>query len=223
MIKRLRKLTNMKMACVTDDNQLQGQIQENFNDLKELTFIGSHEGAEDFSLKCDIIIVDYKIKDFLKIMENVRVLNPLLPKIVVLESTSESDIVNCINMGCYSIIHNPVNFEDLRLSAIVALNQSKRSDKILLNNGIYYDAYRERFYDDNGAITFTKFEFQLLKLLLDNHDKIVSYEDIKKYVWKEKNMSIFTMRNVVNKIRNKTYYDILNNNSSKGYQIDQVR
>jgi DNA-binding response OmpR family regulator len=104
----------------------------------------------------------------------------------------------------------------------MALNQTKRSDKILLAEGVYYDAYRERFYDDNGAISFTKFEFQVLKLLLDNHDKIVSYDDIKKNVWKEKKMSIFTMRNVVNKIRNKTYYEIIRNNSSKGYQIDNI-
>ncbi|MEA3352588.1 MAG: winged helix-turn-helix domain-containing protein [Campylobacterota bacterium] len=222
MIKRLRKLTNMKMACITDDNQLQAQIEENFNDLKELTFMGSQSTVESFDTKCDIIIVDYKVNNFLKIMENIRISNPLLPKIVILESNSESDIVNCINMSCYSIIKSPINFDDLRLSTIVALNQSKRSDKILLNHGIYYDAYRERFYNDNGAISFTKFEFQVLKLLLDNHERIVSYDDIKKYVWKEKKMSIFTMRNVVNKIRNKTYYEIINNNSSKGYQIDNI-
>jgi len=39
----------------------------------------------------------------------------------------------------------------------------------------------------------------------------------------EKKMSIYTMRNVINKIRNKTYYEIIKNNSSSGYQIDTIK
>ena len=116
-----------------------------------------------------------------------------------------------------------VQYNDLRLSMVMALNQSKRVDKICLNNDLYYDGYRERFYNNNGAISFTKFEFDLLKLLLDHHSEIISYEEIKEKVWKEKKMSIFTMRNVVNKIRNKTYYEIIKNNSSSGYQIDTIK
>jgi DNA-binding response OmpR family regulator len=156
-------------------------------------------------------------------MDRVRFAKPFVPKIVLMSSSNESDIVSCINMSAYSILKAPVNFDDLRLSMIMALNQSKRADKIMLDKGVYYDAYRERFYNAEGHISLTKFEFQVLKLLLDNHNKIISYEEIKEKVWKEKKMSIFTMRNVINKIRNKTYYEIIRNSSSKGYQIDNIK
>ncbi len=36
-------------------------------------------------------------------------------------------------------------------------------------------------------------------------------------------MSIYTMRNIVNKIRQKTYYEIIRNHSNKGYTIDNFK
>lgn len=36
-------------------------------------------------------------------------------------------------------------------------------------------------------------------------------------------MSIYTMRNIVNKIRQKTYYEIIKNHSNKGYTIDILK
>ena len=152
-----------------------------------------------------------------------KTLKPLLPKIVIVENHRESIVVDCINYGAYSILSYPLNVNDLELSIVMALNQSKRVDKICLDDDIYYDAYRERFYDTSGSIAFTKLEFQVLKLLLDNSNKIIDYQEIKQKVWKEKKMSIFTMRNVINKIRNKTYYNIIRNNSSSGYQIDTIK
>ncbi len=219
MIKKLRKLSNMSLLCVTENNELRQSIESTLNNCKELTFTDA-EGFKTLDKKFDILVVDYICNNALEVLHRVKIDNPLLPKIVILDDDKEDNIVECINASAYSILKSPVNLDDLKLSIIMALNQTKRSDKILLSEGIYYDAYRERFYDKKGAVSFTKLEYQLLKLLLDNHDRITSYEEIKEKVWKGKKMSIFTMRNVVNKIRNKTYYSIIKNNSSKGYQID---
>lgn len=46
---------------------------------------------------------------------------------------------------------------------------------------------------------------------------------IKDVVWRGKDMSIYTMRNIVNKIRQKTYYEIIKNHSNKGYTIDILK
>lgn len=221
MIKKLRKFSNMTLLCVTQNEQLKLDIKNKFLDVKELICIEAKDYNDDLvQKKFDILLIDYDSKGSLDIMEKISQSNPLLPKIVILDDCNENNIVKCINNSAAAVVKYPVDFDDLKLAVIVALNQSKRSDKVLINNSIYYDAYRERFYDDNGSISFTNFEFKLLKLLLDNSDRIVSYDEIKDSVWKEKKMSIFTMRNVVNKIRNKTYYGIIRNNSSKGYQID---
>lgn len=224
MIKKLRKFTNMTLVCYTENEDFIKGIQENLDDCKELIFVNSTTLQEiNLEKKFDILLIDFQCENSVSTLEEMKISKPLLPKIVVLEDQSEENIVECINTSAYSILRYPVDFADLRLSIVMALNQSKRSDKILLGEDVYFDAYRERFYKKNEHISFTKLEYSLLKLLLDNHDKIISYDEIKDKVWKGKSMSIFTMRNVVNKIRNKTYYKIIKNNSSQGYQIDKLR
>jgi len=223
MIKKIRKFSNMTVLCITNNTNLISDIEEKFNDAKNLLFLNNLESLKNETKPYDILLVDYELENSLEVLKEMKVIKPMLPKIVILKGSDEQDLVNCINYGSYAILSNPVEYNDLRLSMVMALNQSKRVDKICLNHGIYYDDYRERFYNDNGAISFTRFEFDLLKLLLDNHNKIINYDEIKEKVWKEKKMSIFTMRNVVNKIRNKTYYEIIKNNSSSGYQIDTIK
>lgn len=223
MIKKIRQFSNMTVLCISNDKSFTSSIQEKFNDAKDLLFVSSIESFMDKEDSYDVVLLDYSVENSLAILKKMKRLKPMLPKIIILKGTKEEDLIDCINNEIYAILASPVNYDDLKLSMIMALNQSKRVDKVFLNNGLYYDEYRERFYNENGAIDFTKLEFNLLKLLLDNSSEIISYDEIKEKVWKEKKMSIFTMRNVINKIRNKTYYEIIRNNSSSGYQIDSIK
>jgi two-component system response regulator ArlR len=223
MVKKLRKFSNMTLLFASDNEELKNEVKENLSDCKGIVFFDESSSEKILDSKYDIFLVDFNYKFALDLMDRVRFTKPSVPKIVLIEDTSEQNIVNCINMASYSILKSPVNYDDLRLSIISALNQSKRGDKVMLDKGVYFDSYREKFYGSTGAISLTKYEYSVLKLLLDNHNRVVSYEEIKEKVWKEKKMSIFTMRNVINKIRNKTYYEVIKNNSSKGYQIDTVK
>jgi len=223
MIKKIRQFSNMTVLCITTNKDLISNINEKFHDAKEILCVNTLDAANNIEINYDILLIDYEISNSLDLLQEMKTSKPMLPKIVILKEMIEENLVDCINYGAYSILSNPINYSDLRLSMIMALNQSKRVDKISLDHGLYYDAYRERFYNEDGAINFTRFEFDLLKLLLDNSTKIISYDEIKQKVWKEKKMSIFTMRNVINKIRNKTYYDVIKNNSSSGYQIDTIK
>jgi len=222
MIKKLRKLSNMNILCITNDIRLKSEISDNLSKAKNIIFVEDfHEDITD--ILYDILLVDYDFKTSLEVMNKTKISKPSLPKIVILENQSESNIIKCINAGAYSIVSKSCDFTNLELSIIMALNQTKRVDKISLDENVYYDSYRERFYDKLGEISFTKFEYQVLKLLLQNHAKVTSYEEIKEEVWKDKKMSIFTMRNIINKIRKKTYYGIIKNISSNGYQIDTLK
>lgn len=223
MIKKIRQFSNMTILCITDDSGFKATLNEKFGDAKDILYAQDIDSLQSLAKTYDLLLLDYEKENALTLLKEVKAKKPMLPKIIILKDTDEQNLVDCINYGAYSILANPVNYDDLRLSMMMALNQSKRVDKTCLAHGLYYDAYRERFYDNNGPISFTRFEFDLLKLLLDNPNRTVSYDEIKENVWKEKKMSIFTMRNVVNKIRNKTYYEVIKNSSSSGYQIDTIQ
>ena len=59
--------------------------------------------------------------------------------------------------------------------------------------------------------------------MITRRNEITDYDTIKDIVWKGKDMSIYTMRNIVNKIRQKTYYEIIRNHSNKGYTVDIIK
>ncbi|RLA81498.1 MAG: DNA-binding response regulator [Epsilonproteobacteria bacterium] len=221
-IRKLRRLENINLLVVSKDSKFRDETKSLFSTLKNYEVASSCMQIKELCtlIKFDLIVIDNEDNDFIDIFENLD--KECMPdiKIVILNENSEDNIQKAISVGAYSILIKPLNIINVKLAIIASLNQSKRNDKVSLGHGYYLDSYRDRVYNKSGkVIEFTKLEFGLLKLILENKGSVVDYDMIAVEVWKGKNMSIFTMRNVINKIRTKTYYDIFNNASSKGYII----
>jgi DNA-binding response OmpR family regulator len=89
-----------------------------------------------------------------------------------------------------------------------------------LENGYTYNYNLDKLYDDfNKEIALTKIENSLLKLLIRNKSKIVSIDTIAEVVWKDKEMTRFTLRNKIKSIRDKAFYELIVNHSNIGYCI----
>jgi DNA-binding response OmpR family regulator len=228
-VRNIRKLYNAKLLFVTNDQSIIDTIQNEFDDyFKELKVAGTLEEA--ISLACsnsyDMAIIDADVKEisFPELCTELSQLAPTLPKIVISNSDNNESIVTAINSGAYTFLSKPLRAKDVKLAVIMCLNQTKRGDKIEFENGIYFDEYRDQFFKPGGVlIDFTRLEKSFLKLLIVKRNDITDYDIIKEVVWKGKDMSIYTMRNIVNKIRQKTYYEIIKNHSNKGYTIDILK
>ena len=228
-VRNIRKLYNAKLLFVTNDQSIIDTIQNEFDDyFKELKVAGTLEEA--ISLACsnsyDMAIIDADVKEisFSELCTELSQLAPTLPKIVISDSDNNESIVTAINSGAYTFLSKPLRAKDVKLAVIMCLNQTKRGDKIEFENGIYFDEYRDQFFKPGGVlIDFTRLEKSFLKLLIVKRNEITDYDTIKEVVWKGKDMSIYTMRNIVNKIRQKTYYEIIKNHSNKGYTIDILK
>jgi len=218
--KQLRKYENINLLIISNDDKFKDDAKVLFSNVKELHIVATNDEALELSdtLKFDLVILDNKIDNFKEFFDALGV--PL--KIIILDSNENNDeITSAINSGAYTILAKPFNIVNLKLSIIMSLNQSNRSDKIKLGQGFYFDTYRDRIYNRYGkVIDLTKFELGLLKLIIKNKGSVVDYKLIETTVWKDRKMSIFAMRNIVNKIRAKTYYDVFKNASSKGYIIN---
>ncbi len=228
-VKNIRKLYNAKLLFVSNDEKINEVIGTEFDDyFKELKIVSSLEDA--LSLACsnnyDVAIIDADISgvSFSELCDELTHLAPSLPKIVISDADNNENIVTAINSGAYTFLSKPLRAKDLKLAVIMCLNQTKRGDKIEFENGIYFDEYRDQFFKSGGIlIDFTRLEKSFLKLLITKRNEITDYDTIKEVVWKGKEMSIYTMRNIVNKIRQKTYYEIIKNHSNKGYTIDIIK
>ena len=228
-VRNIRKLYNAKLLFVSSDETITQVIGNEFDDyFKELKVAKTMEDA--LSLACsnsyDMAIIDADIEgvSFSELCEELSHLAPTLPKIVISSSDDNESIVTAINSGAYTFLSKPLRAVDVKLAVIRCLNQTKRGDKIEFENGIYFDEYRDQFFKSGGIlIDFTRLEKSFLKLLITKRNEITDYDIIKDVVWKGKDMSIYTMRNIVNKIRQKTYYEIIKNHSNKGYTIDILK
>lgn len=95
----------------------------------------------------------------------------------------------------------------------------KVSNVYKLDHDFSYCLGTQTLYKNDEVIALTKLENKLLQLVVSNKGEAVDIETIKSEVWKNKDMSVFTLRNVIKKIRDKTYYGILKNKSNHGYSI----
>jgi DNA-binding response OmpR family regulator len=228
-VKNIRKLYNAKLLFISSDEKIKDAIGNEFDDyFKELKVATNIKDA--LALACsnnyDMAIVDTDTVEisFPDLCSELSHLAPTLPKIIISDVDSNENIVTAINSGAYTFLSKPLRAKDLKLAVIMCLNQTKRGDKIEFENGIYFDEYRDQFFKAGGIlIDFTRLEKSFLKLLILRRNDITDYDTIKDVVWKGKEMSIYTMRNIVNKIRQKTYYEIIKNHSNKGYTIDILK
>ncbi|MCP4970784.1 MAG: response regulator transcription factor [Arcobacter sp.] len=228
-LKNIRKLYNAKLLFVSNDADVKNTIENEFDEyFKELTLVEtSDEAISLISVNnYDMVIIDTAVsaKDFDEVCTTISHTAPTLPKIIISNKDNNDDIVTAINNSAYTFLTKPLRAKDIKLSVIMCLNQTKRGDKIEFQNGIYFDEYRDQFFKAGGTLVdFTRLEKGFLKLLITQKGDITDYDTIKNIVWKGKNMSIYTMRNIVNKIRQKTYYEIIRNHSNKGYIIDNIQ
>ena len=228
-VKNIRKLYNAKLLIVSSDEKINEEIGKEFDDyFKELKVASTLKDA--LALACsntyDMVIIDTDIEgiSFSNLCSELSSLAPTLPKIIISETDNNENIVTAVNSGAYTFLTKPLRAKDLKLAVIMCLNQTKRGDKIEFENGMYFDEYRDQFFKPGGIlIDFTRLEKSFLKLLITRRNDITDYDTIKDIVWKGKDMSIYTMRNIVNKIRQKTYYEIIKNHSNKGYTIDILK
>lgn len=227
-MKSIRKISNTKIIIVSDDEIFNEQeLKEFYSDFKEVKIISTRDTINYKSISFnDVVVVDMDIakESFAKIAAKANSLLALTPKIVVSSISDEEYISKAVNIQAYTFLLKPFNPMNLKLAIIMCINQTKRTDKVELGNGVYFDEYRDQFFKKGGVmIDFTRLEKGFLKLLIEKRDEITSYDTIKDVVWKGKEMSIYTMRNIVNKIRQKTYYEIVRNHSSRGYTIDLLK
>lgn len=90
-----------------------------------------------------------------------------------------------------------------------------------VSNGYYVDTYSKKLFDKkNKEVLLTKTQYKIIEVLAKNKNTIVSVDDMIKYAWSNnKPVSIYTFRNMIKQIRDKTYYEFIKNHSNRGYEI----
>jgi len=140
----------------------------------------------------DICILDIMMpkKDGFTVAEDIRKINSKMPIVFLTARDQKEDKIKGFKIGCDDYITKPFSTEELslRLEAIMRRCETYKdinTSKIdVLKIGLYdFDYNNQVLKSNNNTYTLTKRETDLLKLLYDNKNELISREKILKQLW----------------------------------------
>ena len=172
----------------------------------------------------DLIVFDNshnKISKFTETLKLKKTYNFNIP-MIVLENETIEEFSNYKYDNMYTILDKNINEAFLFKNIEIALDFLNANKKVQFENGFYFDMNKELLFQGKKTIKLTKTEKKLINLLALNPNILVTYEHISSVVWKGKEFSIYSLRNVIKHIREKTDETFIKNSSNKGYVINTI-
>ncbi len=185
----------MSILLVEDEENLQEALKLNL-ELEGYEVTGVYDGIE--ALKAvqreffNLIILDVMLPelDGITVCETIRLSNPDIPILILSAKNSSADRVLGLKKGADDYLTKPFNLEELLLRVDKLIKKSERlSAKQPLpevfefgKNKIDFKA-SEGYVKNGEKVKLTKKEIQLLKLLIENKNEVVTREKILQAVW----------------------------------------
>lgn len=214
------------ILVISDDSEFINNFKKNVNTTNEYLFF---ENNKFYLLNSDINNFDLIIFDdsknhlnkFVEVFNLTKSYNFNIPMILLLDGGTE-DLVLYKKANVYAIYEKNIKFELLIKNIDMSFNFLNSNKKVQFENGYYFDLSREELFHDKKIIKLTRIEKKLVKLLTENANNLVTYEQISDVVWKGKVFSIYSLRNVIKHIREKTNESFIKNSSNRGYILNGV-
>lgn len=200
-----------KILIVEDDEKLRNELQIflNNNGYKTESLTTFENTINDIlKINPDLILLDINLPncDGEYICKEIRKQSQM-PIIIITSRDSELDELISINYGADHYITKPFNIQIL-LAKIASIlkrvqNIDENAEKIDAKDFIL-NISKSTIEKDDNAIELTKNEYKILKLLVQNRDKIMSRDEIMKYLWDDESfIDDNTLTVNITRLRNK--------------------
>ncbi len=223
LLNRLRS----KTILLVEDEKV---IRENISSMLKIFFkevyvaIDGYDGLEKYEeFLPDIVMTDLKMPN----MGGFELIKELIKRkckaytIIVSAHTDTDLLISAIHNGVDRYIIKPLLENDLFEVFEAFL---KKTDELLpqvlqLEKSIKIDFDKSSVIINNEELHLNKKELLLLKLLVNDENKTVSYEEIEYQVWGNNFMSSSAIRSVVRDLRKKLGQNYVINVSGIGYRL----
>lgn len=171
----------------------------------------------------DLIISDIKLSNEcgLDFVTNIRSENYSIPIIIVTAHSDSQTLLKAANLGIDGYLIKPVNLEELLNACLKVLNKGKKLHHYFTKN-LYYDYRLKALLKDNQLVELGVKEHKLLKLFLNNKNKTLSKEDIEQYIWPLDEITNSALKNLLNRLRIKVGYNLIENIKGSGWRLNNM-
>ena len=214
------------VLVISEDVGFLDRLKKVSGDKYNISFFNS----ENFNLlnteinTFDLIVFDNSknsLAKFVDVFKQTKSYTFNIPMIILEDKVSQEFSLHKYS-NAYAIF-NKDNDESFLLNNIeISLSFLYTNKKVQFENGFYFDISREILFQGKKIIKLTKTERKLVNLLALNPNTLVTYEDISSIVWRGKEFSIYSLRNVIKHIREKTDESFIKNSSNRGYVITTI-
>lgn len=145
------------------------------------------KGIQSISIfKPDIILLDLTLPDIYgtEVIKEIRNWSNV-PIIILSVRGSEKDKVLALDSGADDYITKPFSIGELlaRIRAALRHFTKTQDEPVLLFNGISMDLSKRQVIVDNREIKLTPTEYEILKVLLMNPEKVITQKQLLQAVW----------------------------------------
>ena len=189
-------MNEYKILVVDDEEDICEILQFNLQ-LEGFKVDVAHSAEEAMTLKLkeyNLILLDVmmgKISGF-RMMQLMRQndYTAHIPIIFITARDTENDVVTGFNLGADDYIVKPFSIKEvvLRVKAVVRrtleVNTPSKINSVWVD-GLELNIDNKSVTVDNENVPFTKKEFELLLVLMQNPNKVLSREDLLKMVWSD--------------------------------------
>jgi len=220
------KLDSLTVLFVEDEkelrNALEGAIGDEF--AKFVVARDGDDGLKKFKkYKPDIVITDIlmPIRDGLEMAKDIKHISRETPIIVLSAFSEKKRLLKAIDVGIDKYLIKPIDPDELMLTINYIADELLSLDKVVeLGSGYQFDKNRKVLVQDGKTITLTKKELLFISILVRNLGVFVLHEEIKKYVWTNKNVTDAAIRTFIKRVREKTGKEFIKNIPGLGYKIN---
>lgn len=199
----------MKILLLEDDIALNRAIKKTIelDNHTAISFIDGQDVLDKIEYDYDLYILDINVPNIngLELLDIIYTKNNKSKVIIISSNTDIYSIKNAYKLGCIDYLKKPFHLEELRI-------------KIKKLNIHSYDVLSSIKLKCNGK-SLTKKEKNLLTILLNNQNRVVTYAMIEEYIYRDKYMSMDSLRALVRRLRMKLEDNIIQNVLEEGYII----
>lgn len=173
--------------------------------------------------KPDIVIADIEMPKLngLELTENIRAIDSIIPIIIITAYTNTEYFIKAIKLNLTKYLLKPVQLDKLEKALMLCKENivTKNEEPIFLGQNTFFHLRTQQLIANAQVIHMVYHERELLKLLIKNTHRVVTYQEILSEVW-EKEASIHSMRSVISSIRKKLpIHTDIKNISQSGYRL----
>ena len=225
-----RLLKEVSILYVEDEDDIRNEVAQLLSLLSNNVLTASN-GEEAYSVFCEnnpqLIITDIEMPrtNGIEFARKIREKNLQVPIVMLTAYTNKEYLLPAANLNIQAYLVKPLESKSLRetLFNVVELLNVTTSLTSHIAKDLVYDKTNGTFvYQEQDSIKLNKKEKNLMDLLVNNKDRVISYSEIENFVWKDYDevMTSMALRTIVKNLRRKSPVSFLENISGQGYRLN---